>query len=68
MIQARGTGGQITFDGQTVTITRKGFLRRAPHGRDENLVIFTKKQMPASEELRKALDAAITAQLAPPQA
>ncbi|QHA04614.1 DUF4429 domain-containing protein [Streptomyces broussonetiae] len=116
MIEVQGKGGQIQFDGQYVTITRKGFLARSIVGKgekrlhisqiasiqwkpagaivegfiqfgvnggverrsqfgsqtqsargDENSVLFTKKQMPAFEELRKALDAAIAQQHAPQQ-
>ncbi|THA32153.1 DUF4429 domain-containing protein [Streptomyces sp. A1277] len=111
MTQVSGQGGQIEFDGQYITITRKGFLARATHGKgekrlhisqvaaiqwkpagplvngfiqftvpggnevrgrlgsqtsnaakDENSVVFTKQQMPAFEELRARLDAAILAQ------
>ncbi|MFE4991442.1 DUF4429 domain-containing protein [Streptomyces mirabilis] len=114
MIEVQGKGGQIQFDGQYVTITRKGFMARSIVGKgekrlhisqiasvqwkpagaivegfiqfglpggverrsqfgsqtqsargDENSVLFTKKQMPAFEELRKALDAAIAQQHAP---
>lgn len=35
MIEVKGHGGQITFDGQYVTITRKGFLARATIGKGE---------------------------------
>lgn len=35
MTEVTGQGGQITFDGQYVTITRKGFLARATHGKGE---------------------------------
>ncbi|MFE9593596.1 DUF4429 domain-containing protein [Streptomyces sp. NPDC006294] len=35
MIEVSGQGGQIVFDGQYVTITRKGFLARATHGKGE---------------------------------
>jgi hypothetical protein len=35
MIDISGQGGQIQFDGQYVTITRKGFLARASHGKGE---------------------------------
>ncbi|AZQ72698.1 DUF4429 domain-containing protein [Streptomyces luteoverticillatus] len=35
MIEASGQGGQIQFDGQYVTITRKGFLARATVGKGE---------------------------------
>ncbi|MFE5139264.1 DUF4429 domain-containing protein [Streptomyces fagopyri] len=115
MIEVSGQGGQIQFDGQYVTITRKGFLARATVGKgekrlhisqiagvqwkpagamvngfiqftvpggserrsafgsqttnaakDENSVVFTKKQMPEFEKLRAALDAAIAAHHAPP--
>lgn len=114
MIEVSGQGGQIQFDGQYVTITRKGFLARATHGKgekrlhisqiaavqwkpagpmvngfiqltvpggieqrskfgsqtidatkDENSVIFTRKQQPEFEKLRAALDAAIATQHAP---
>lgn len=114
MTEVAGMGGQITFDGQYVTITRKGFLARSTHGKgekrlhisqisaiqwkpagpvmngfiqftvpggnevrgklgsqtsnaskDENSVLFTKKQMPEFEKLRAELDAAIVAQHAP---
>lgn len=113
MIQAKGQGGQMAFDGQYVTITREGFLGRASHGRgekklhvssisavqwkpagamvngfiqlsiggadrqaakggrtmnaakDENSVVFTKKQQSEFENLRAALDQAIAAQHAP---
>lgn len=116
MIEVQGKGGQIQFDGQYVTITRKGFLARSIVGKgekrlhisqiasiqwkpagavvegfiqfgvpggverrsqfgnqtqsargDENSVLFTKKQMPAFEELRKALDAAIAQHHTPQQ-
>ncbi|MFD5204848.1 DUF4429 domain-containing protein [Streptomyces sp. NPDC058375] len=111
MTEVSGQGGQITFDGQYVTISRKGFLARATLGKgekrlhisqisaiqwkpagplvngfiqftvpggnelrgklgsqtsnaakDENSVIFTKKQMPEFQKLRAELDAAIAAQ------
>jgi hypothetical protein len=112
MIEAAGTGGQLAFDGQYVTITRNGFLARATHGRgdkkipitaisavqwkpagitngflqlsiggadrqaakggrtmnaakDENSVVFTKKQQPAFEQLRTALEQAIAERHAP---
>ncbi|MCX4608730.1 DUF4429 domain-containing protein [Streptomyces mirabilis] len=116
VIEVQGKGGQIQFDGQYVTITRKGFMARSIVGKgekrlhisqiasvqwkpagaivegfiqfglpggverrskagtqtqtargDENSVLFTKKQMPAFEELRKALDVAIAQQHAPQQ-
>jgi hypothetical protein len=35
MIEARGRNGQIEFDGQWVTITRKGFLARTTIGKGE---------------------------------
>ncbi|MFG2992321.1 DUF4429 domain-containing protein [Streptomyces sp. NPDC048257] len=35
MIEVSGSGGQLVFDGQYITITRKGFLARATHGRGE---------------------------------
>ena len=31
-LNADGTNGQISFDGATVTVTRKGLLARATHG------------------------------------
>ncbi|MEU4031111.1 DUF4429 domain-containing protein [Streptomyces anulatus] len=111
MTEVSGQGGQITFDGQYVTISRKGFLARATLGKgekrlhisqilaiqwkpagplvngfiqftvpggnelrgklgsqtsnaakDENSVIFTKKQMPEFLKLRAELDVAIAAQ------
>ncbi|MEW1648609.1 DUF4429 domain-containing protein [Streptomyces sp. NPDC091219] len=114
MIEVSGQGGQIQFDGQYVTITRKGFLARATIGKgekrlhisqiagvqwkpagamvngfiqftvpggnerrsafgsqtstaakDENSVVFTKKQMPEFEKLRAALDGAIAAHHTP---
>lgn len=116
VIEVKGKGGQIQFDGQYVTITRKGLLARSIVGKgekrlhisqiasiqwkpagavvngfiqfgvpggverrskfgnqtqdalkDENSVVFTKQQMPAFEELRKALDVAIAQQHAPQQ-
>lgn len=112
MIEAAGTGGQMQFDGQYVTITRNGFLARATHGRgdkkipltaisavqwkpagmtngfiqlsiggadrqaakggrtmnaakDENSVVFTRKQQSAFEALRAALEQAIASQHTP---
>lgn len=38
MLQAKGQGGQITFDGQYVTITREGFLGRVTHGRSDKRI------------------------------
>ncbi|WP_416477025.1 DUF4429 domain-containing protein [Streptomyces sp. LKA04] len=35
MIEVKGHNGQVTFDGQYVTITRKGFLARATVGKGE---------------------------------
>ncbi|WHM30253.1 DUF4429 domain-containing protein [Streptomyces sp. BPPL-273] len=35
MIEVKGHNGQIVFDGQYVTITRKGFLARATVGKGE---------------------------------
>ncbi|MFC8065464.1 DUF4429 domain-containing protein [Streptomyces sp. NPDC057293] len=35
MIEVKGHNGQITFDGQYVTITRRGFLARATVGKGE---------------------------------
>lgn len=115
MIEVHGQGGQIQFDGQYITITRKGFLARTTIGkgekrlhivqiaaiqwkpagplvngfiqftlpggnerrsafgaqttsaaRDENSVIFTRKQQPEFEKLRTAIDQAIAAQHAAP--
>lgn len=115
MIEVSGQGGQIQFDGQYVTITRKGFLARTTIGKgekrlhvaqiaaiqwkpagplvngfiqftlpggnerrsafgaqttsaakDENSVIFTRKQQPEFEKLRAAVDQAIAAQHAAP--
>lgn len=117
MIEASGQGGQVQFDGQHVTIARKGFLARATVGKgekrlhiaqisgiqwkpagpfvngfiqfsvpggnerrsafgsqtataakDENSVVFTKKQQPNFEKLRAALDQAIAGQHAPQSA
>lgn len=108
-IYAKGHNGQIRFDGQTVTITREGFLARSTQGRstknlpirsigavqfkpatgltngwiqfsvqgeasvrnnnkgsrtmeasrDENAVIFTKKQLPDFEALSVAITQAV---------
>jgi Domain of unknown function (DUF4429)/Short C-terminal domain len=33
VIEAKGANGHVTFDGRTVTITRKGFLARATVGK-----------------------------------
>jgi hypothetical protein len=102
MIEVKGSNGQVVcFDGQFVTITRKGFIARekrlpisqiaavqwkpagwawngfiqftVPGGnkqatraaKDENSVMFTKKQMPEFERLRAAIDEAIVRQHAP---
>ena len=102
MIEVKGSNGQVVcFDGQFVTITRKGFIARekrlpisqiaavqwkpagwawngfiqftVPGGnkqatraaKDENSVMFTKKQMPKFERLRAAIDEAIVRQHAP---
>ncbi|MEU6280909.1 DUF4429 domain-containing protein [Streptomyces sp. NPDC047028] len=114
MIEAKGYNGQVSFDGEYVTINRKGFLARASVGKgvkrihvsqitavqwkppgvfvngfiqftvpggverrsafggqtpsaikDENTVIVTKKQVPAFEELRAAVDGAIAQQHKP---
>ncbi|MCF3102927.1 DUF4429 domain-containing protein [Streptomyces roseoverticillatus] len=35
MIEVSGQGGQVQFDGQYITITRKGFLARATVGKGE---------------------------------
>src|SRR5262245_58161490 len=35
MLEAKGHNGQVTFDGNFVTITRKGFLGRASVGKGE---------------------------------
>ncbi|MCX5078631.1 DUF4429 domain-containing protein [Streptomyces sp. NBC_00513] len=107
MTQATGMGGQMTFDGHHVVITRDrssplgrgekrfyvsqisavrwkppgfmsgGFIQLTIPGsserqpskgsstmaalKDENSVVFIKKQQPAFEELRSVLDAAIAA-------
>lgn len=113
MLEVKGTGGQVQFDGQYVTITRKGLLARSTVGKgekrlhisqitaiqwkpaglvngfiqftvpggnerrsafgsqtssaakDENSVVFTKKQQRDFEKLRAALDAAIAQQHTP---
>lgn len=114
MIEVKGRNGQVCFDGQCVTITRKGFIARSSVGKgekrlpisqiaavqwkpagwgwngfiqftvpggneqqsafgsqtmraakDENSVMFTKKQMPEFERLRAAIDEAIVRQHAP---
>jgi Domain of unknown function (DUF4429)/Short C-terminal domain len=111
MIEVKGRNGQVSFDGQCVTITRKGLLARSSIGKgekrlpinqiaaiqwkpagwawngfiqftvpggneqqsafgnrtmratkDENSVMFTKKQMPEFERLRAAIDEAIARQ------
>ncbi|WP_234445036.1 DUF4429 domain-containing protein [Streptomyces rimosus] len=41
MIHAKGQGGQITFGGQNVTITREGLLGRATHGRGDKRICIT---------------------------
>jgi hypothetical protein len=113
-LHAAGQGGQVSFDGQWLTIHRKGFLARATVGKgdkripvasvtavqwkpagvvvngyiqfslgggserraqlgrqtvdaasDENSVVFTKKQQPAFEQVRDAVEAAIGARHAP---
>lgn len=113
---AEGHNGQVVFDGQFVTITRKGFLARATVGKgekriplasvaavqwkpagamvngfiaftvpggnegrskfgsqsfdaakDENAVMFTKKQQVAFEGLRQDVEAGIAARHAPQQ-
>ncbi|EDY46094.2 DUF4429 domain-containing protein [Streptomyces sp. SPB074] len=38
MIEAVGVGGQVSFDGQYVTITRRGFLARATVGKGEKRI------------------------------
>jgi hypothetical protein len=107
-IEAKGHSGTVTFDGQSVIITRESFLARATvgkgrksipldsitavqwkaagalvngyiqftipggnegrsrmgsatidAGRDENAVVFTRKQMPDFEALRTAVEQAI---------
>lgn len=114
MIEVKGHNGHVSFDGQSVTIIRKGFLARSSIGKgekrlpisqiaavqwkpagwgwngfiqftvpggneqqsafgnqtmratkDENSVMFTKKQMPEFERLRAAIDEAIARQHAP---
>ncbi|MEV5792673.1 DUF4429 domain-containing protein [Streptomyces sp. NPDC052192] len=110
MIEVKGHTGQVAFDGEYVTITRKGFNARMTVGKgekrihvsqisgvqwkpagmmvngfiqltvpggnerrsafgsqttnavkDENSVVFTKKQMPEFEKLRTEIEAAIAA-------
>lgn len=117
MDEIKGVNGQATFDGQYLTITRKGFFARSiigkgekrlhisqisavqwkpagavtngfiqftiPGGnerrsrfgsqtqdavRDENSIVFNKKQMPDFEKLRAALDRAMAQHHAPPAA
>lgn len=114
MTEVKGHTGQIAFDGEYVTILRKGFNARVTVGkgekrmhisqisgvqwkpagllvngflqltvpggserrsafgsqtteavRDENSVVFTRKQMPAFEKLRAAIEAAIAAHHTP---
>ncbi|MFG3350284.1 DUF4429 domain-containing protein [Streptomyces sp. NPDC048018] len=38
MIEAKGQGGQVSFDGEYVTITRKGLLARAGVGKGEKRI------------------------------
>ncbi|GLW73635.1 hypothetical protein Kpho02_59340 [Kitasatospora phosalacinea] len=38
MIEAKGHNGQVTFDGEYVTITRKGFLARTSVGKGEKRI------------------------------
>jgi len=38
MIEVKGHNGQITFDGQYITITRRGFLARATIGKGEKRI------------------------------
>ncbi|MFG3056706.1 DUF4429 domain-containing protein [Kitasatospora sp. NPDC048239] len=38
MIEAKGHNGQVSFDGEYVTITRKGFLARASVGKGEKRI------------------------------
>lgn len=40
-ITAKGRNGQVSFDGQTVTITREGFIGRTTHGRSEKRIPAT---------------------------
>lgn len=110
MIEVKGHTGQVVFDGEYLTITRKGFNARMTVGKgekrmyvsqisgvqwkpagmmvngfiqftvpggnerrsafgsqttnavkDENSVVFTKKQMPEFEKLRAEIEAAIAA-------
>ncbi|MFE0132404.1 DUF4429 domain-containing protein [Streptomyces sp. NPDC059037] len=35
MIEVSGKGGQIQFDGEYVTVSRKGFIARTTHGKGE---------------------------------
>ncbi|QFZ73999.1 DUF4429 domain-containing protein [Streptomyces fagopyri] len=114
MIEVKGHTGQVVFDGEYVTITRKGFNARMTVGKgekrihvsqisgvqwkpagmmvngfiqltvpggnerrsafgsqttnavkDENSVVFTKKQMPEFEKVRTEIEAAIAAHHAP---
>jgi hypothetical protein len=108
VVEAVGRGGQVSFDGAMVTITRRGALGRMTAGkgekripvrsitavrwkpagamvngyiqftlpggvetrqragnqtvaaaRDENAVVFTRRQQPAFEELRAAVEAVL---------
>ncbi|WP_033216616.1 DUF4429 domain-containing protein [Kitasatospora phosalacinea] len=38
MIEAKGYNGQVTFDGEYITITRKGFLARTSVGKGEKRI------------------------------
>ncbi|WP_405606441.1 hypothetical protein [Streptomyces sp. NBC_00076] len=38
MIEAKGQGGQVSFDGEYVTITRKGPLARTGVGKGEKRI------------------------------
>jgi hypothetical protein len=56
--------GFIQFETAGVGGTRSGFGRQTTDaGRDENSVIFTKKQMPAFEQMRSAVEQALAARL-----
>lgn len=37
-IEVEGRGGQVAFDGQFVTISRKGFLARTTHGKGDKRI------------------------------
>lgn len=79
-IEAKGyLGGSVSFDGQFVTISRKGLNRltigderRSRFGRqtmdatsDENSVVFTKSQQAQFERLRSAVEEAMARGFSP---